>query len=188
MDLSDHLTWLQSGRRITYGPVPMEPGPPGSRHATRAASSTSSGRPRANYISNEFDEPMPYAFMFALGGIAFHGGSLTTPSHGCVHLTIGSAHYYHDTLPIGAEGTWRSSEPRLPWPCRLPSPSGSTPFPDGRPGPYGAEGTSAPQGRVRASGLTTRATVWPRQQDRGSLTLAHRGCECKVVVDEADGG
>jgi L,D-transpeptidase catalytic domain len=103
VDLSDHLTWLQSGRRITYGPVPMEPGPPGSRHATPRGIFHVQWKAGANYISTEFDEPMPYAVFFAPGGIAFHGGSLTTPSHGCVHLTIGSAHYYHDTLPIGAE-------------------------------------------------------------------------------------
>jgi lipoprotein-anchoring transpeptidase ErfK/SrfK len=48
-------------------------------------------------------EPMPYAVFFAQGGIAFHGGSLTRPSHGCVHLRIGSARYYHDHLPVGAE-------------------------------------------------------------------------------------
>jgi lipoprotein-anchoring transpeptidase ErfK/SrfK len=103
VDLSDHLTWLQSGRRVTYGPVPMEPGPPGSRHATPRGIFHVQWKAGANYISTEFDDPMPYAVFFAPGGIAFHGGSLTSPSHGCVHLTIGSAHYYHDTLPIGAE-------------------------------------------------------------------------------------
>ncbi len=57
----------------------------------------------AYYISTEFHEPMPYAVFFAPGGIAFHGGSLTMPSHGCIHLDIGSARYYHDHLPVGAE-------------------------------------------------------------------------------------
>ena len=103
VDLSDHLTWLQSGRRISYGPVPMEPGPPGTRNETPRGTFHVQWKAGPNYISTEFDEPMPYAVFFAPGGVAFHGGSLTTPSHGCVHLTIGSAHYYHDTLPIGAE-------------------------------------------------------------------------------------
>ena len=103
VDLSDHLTWLQSGRRIAYGPVPMEPGPPGTRNATPPGIFHVQWKAGVNYISTEFDEPMPYAVFFAPGGIAFHGGSLTTPSHGCVHLTIGSARYYHDHLPIGAE-------------------------------------------------------------------------------------
>ncbi len=57
----------------------------------------------ANFMSNEFHEPMPYAVFFAPGGIAFHGGSLTEPSHGCIHLDIGSARYYNDHLPVGAE-------------------------------------------------------------------------------------
>ena len=55
------------------------------------------------YISTEYNEPMPWAVFFAPGGIAFHGGSLTTPSHGCVHLTVPNAHYYNEHLPVGAE-------------------------------------------------------------------------------------
>jgi lipoprotein-anchoring transpeptidase ErfK/SrfK len=101
--LSDHLTWLQSGRRITYGPVHMEPGTPGTRQATPRGIFHVEWKAGANYISTEFHEPIPYAVFFARGGIAFHGGSLTMPSHGCVHLNIGSARYYHDHLPIGAE-------------------------------------------------------------------------------------
>ena len=102
VDLSDHLTWLQSDGRITYGPVLMEPGPPGTRRATLRGTFHVQWKAGANYISTEYDEPMPYAVFFAPGGVAFHGGSLTTPSHGCVHLDIGSARYYHDHLPIGA--------------------------------------------------------------------------------------
>ncbi len=98
-DLSARLTWLQSDGAITYGPVRMEPGlprtPRGTFHVEWKAG--------AHYISTEFHEPMPYAVFFAPGGIAFHGGSLTMPSHGCIHLDIGSARYYHDHLPVGAE-------------------------------------------------------------------------------------
>jgi lipoprotein-anchoring transpeptidase ErfK/SrfK len=46
---------------------------------------------------------MPWATFFAAGGIAFHGGSLTDASHGCVHLTVANAHYYNQHLPVGAE-------------------------------------------------------------------------------------
>ena len=98
-DLSARLTWLQSDGTITYGPVRMEPGlprtPRGTFHVEWKAG--------AHYISTEFHEPMPYAVFFAPGGIAFHGGSLTAPSHGCIHLDIGSARYYDDHLPVGAE-------------------------------------------------------------------------------------
>ncbi len=103
MDLNDHLTWLQSGGRITYGPVPMEPGPPGTRQATPRGTFHVQWKAGANYISTEYHVPIPYAVFFAPGGVAFHGGSLATPSHGCVHLDTGSARYYHDHLPTGAE-------------------------------------------------------------------------------------
>jgi hypothetical protein len=103
VDLGDHLTWLQSDGRITYGPVRMEPGPPGTQHETPRGTFHVEWKGGANYVSNEYHEPMPYAVFFAPGGVAFHGGSLTTASHGCVHLNIDSARYYHDHLSVGAE-------------------------------------------------------------------------------------
>jgi lipoprotein-anchoring transpeptidase ErfK/SrfK len=103
VDLSDHLTWLQSGGHITYGPVRMEPGPPGTRHATPRGTFHVQWKAGADYISTEYHEPMPYAVFFAPGGVAFHGGSLTKHSHGCVHLSRSNAQYYHAHLPIGAE-------------------------------------------------------------------------------------
>jgi lipoprotein-anchoring transpeptidase ErfK/SrfK len=103
VDLKNHLTWLQSDGHVTYGPVSMEPGPPGTRQATPRGTFHVQWRAGANYISTEYHVPIPYAVFFAPGGVAFHGGSLDTPSHGCVHLDIGSARYYHDHLPTGAE-------------------------------------------------------------------------------------
>jgi lipoprotein-anchoring transpeptidase ErfK/SrfK len=103
VDLADHLTWLQSGGQISYGPVRMEPGSPGTPNATPRGTFRVSWKAGPHLVSNEYDEPMPYAVFFAPGGVAFHGGSLTKPSHGCVHLTIANAHYYNDHLPIGAE-------------------------------------------------------------------------------------
>ena len=98
-DLSADITWLQSNGTITYGPVRMKPGlprtPRGTFHVEWKAG--------AQFMSNEFHEPMPYAVFFAPGGIAFHGGSLTKKSHGCIHLDIDSARYYNDHLPVGAE-------------------------------------------------------------------------------------
>lgn len=102
VDLPLHLTWLQSGGRVSYGPVRMEPGPPGSAHATPRGTFHVAWKAGAHYISTEFGDPMPWAVFFAPGGVAFHGGSLTKPSHGCVHLRIATARYYHDHLPIGA--------------------------------------------------------------------------------------
>jgi len=103
VDLTDHITWLQTDGRISYGPVPMEPGPPGTSHRTPRGTFHVQWKAGPDYVSTEYNEPMPYAVFFAPGGIAFHGGSLTKASHGCVHLDIGNARYYHDHLPIGAE-------------------------------------------------------------------------------------
>jgi lipoprotein-anchoring transpeptidase ErfK/SrfK len=100
-NLSAHLTWLQAGGRITYGPVPMEPGaagdptPRGIFHVAWKAG--------PHYISTSYGVPIPYAVFFAVGGIAFHQGSLTTSSHGCIHLTMAAARYYNEHLPVGAE-------------------------------------------------------------------------------------
>jgi len=100
-DLTDRLTWLQSGGRIIYGPVPMEPGGPGDptpRGIFRVA-----WKAGAHYISTSYGVPIPYAVFFAPGGIAFHQGSLTTSSHGCIHLTMAAARFYNEHLPAGAE-------------------------------------------------------------------------------------
>jgi hypothetical protein len=103
VDLTRHLTWLQSAGRVTFGPVGAEPGPPGSAHATPRGTFQVSWKAGRDFVSNIYNEPMPWAVFFAPGGIAFHGGSLTTPSHGCVHLTDQNARYYNDHLPVGAE-------------------------------------------------------------------------------------
>jgi L,D-transpeptidase catalytic domain len=103
VDLTRHITWLQSGGQVTFGPVKAEPGPPGSAHATPRGTFQVSWKAGPNYVSDIYNEPMPWAVFFAPGGIAFHGGSLTNPSHGCVHLTTANARYYNEHLPIGAE-------------------------------------------------------------------------------------
>jgi lipoprotein-anchoring transpeptidase ErfK/SrfK len=103
VDLARHLTWLQSAGRVTFGPVRAEPGPPGSAHATPRGTFEVSWKAGPDFVSNIYHEPMPWAVFFAPGGIAFHGGSLATPSHGCVHLTVADAHYYNQHLPDGAE-------------------------------------------------------------------------------------
>jgi hypothetical protein len=103
VDLARHITWLQVNGKIAFGPVRMEPGKPGGQHPTPRGTFWVSYKVGPSFMSNIYNEPMPWATFFAPGGIAFHGGSLTTWSHGCVHLTDSSAHYYNEHLPIGAE-------------------------------------------------------------------------------------
>ena len=81
----------------------MEPGKPGSQHQTPRGTFRVEWKAGPSLVSNIYHEPMPWATFFAAGGIAFHGGSLTEWSHGCVHLTDQNAHYYNQHLPIGAE-------------------------------------------------------------------------------------
>jgi hypothetical protein len=103
VDLSRHLTWLQSSGEVAFGPVRMEPGPPGTANATPRGTFTVLWKGGPNVISNIYDEPMPWAVQFTSDGVAFHAGSLTAPSHGCVHLTMANAHYYNQHLAIGAK-------------------------------------------------------------------------------------
>jgi lipoprotein-anchoring transpeptidase ErfK/SrfK len=103
VDLDRHVTWLQSDGRVTFGPVQMEPGKPGSKHQTPVGAFQVAWKAGPSYQSNIYHEAMPWATFFAAGGIAFHGGSLTAWSHGCVHLTDSNAHYYNEHLPIGAK-------------------------------------------------------------------------------------
>ncbi len=104
VDLTRHLTWLQSDGKVSFGPVRMEPGKPGSGpHATPAGTFQVQWKAGPGFVSDIYNEPMPWATFFAPGGVAFHGGSLTNWSHGCVHLAVANAHYYNQHLPIGAE-------------------------------------------------------------------------------------
>lgn len=100
-DLSGHLTWLQSGGKIIFGPVRMEPG--GDGELTPRGIFHVAWKAGPHYISTSYGVPIPYAVFFAADGVAFHAGSLTKPSHGCIHLTLGAARYYNQHLPVGAE-------------------------------------------------------------------------------------
>jgi hypothetical protein len=102
VDLTRHITWLQAAGRVTFGPVQMEPGEPESAHQTPRGTFQVAWKAGPSFQSDTYHEPMPWAVFFAPGGIAFHGGSLTAWSHGCVHLTVANAHYYNEHLPIGA--------------------------------------------------------------------------------------
>ena len=103
VDLDEHITWLQTNGKVTYGPIQMEPGPPGTPHATPTGTFSVEWKAGPLYKSTLYDEIIPWAVFFAPGGIAFHAGSLTKGSHGCVHLTLDAARYFNQHLPVGAE-------------------------------------------------------------------------------------
>lgn len=95
------ISWLQHDGKITYGPVPIMPGASGKWETPQGSYQVEWKAP--DFVSSEFDEPMPNSVFFAPGGIAFHQGPLAQVSHGCVHLSKQAAQYYFDNLPVGAK-------------------------------------------------------------------------------------
>jgi lipoprotein-anchoring transpeptidase ErfK/SrfK len=84
---------------VVYGPVGITTGrpgfrtPPGTFHVQWKD---------IDHLSKEFNNaPMPYSVFFN-GGMAFHAGSLTVQSHGCVHLSTAAAKTYFNSLAVGA--------------------------------------------------------------------------------------
>lgn len=107
VDLSTKTAWLQDGGQVSYGPVPMLPGaetglaPPGPTSSATPTGAFHVLRKKADAVSSEFGDPMPDAVFFAPGGIAFHEGSLTTSSHGCIHLPPTASTTFFDRLRVG---------------------------------------------------------------------------------------
>ncbi len=87
VDLSHERAWLQSGGAVTYGPVSITSGRKGFR--TPAGTFTAYWFDKDHKSSIYDNAPMPNSVFFN-GGIAFHQGSLSQQSHGCIHLS-GSA-------------------------------------------------------------------------------------------------
>jgi lipoprotein-anchoring transpeptidase ErfK/SrfK len=98
IDLSANKSWLLSDGEVAYGPVPITHGRPG--YLTPPGTFTV-GWKDIDHLSSEFDNaPMPYSVFFN-GGIAFHEGSLSDLSHGCIHLSNSAARTYYESLDVG---------------------------------------------------------------------------------------
>ncbi|ANN14562.1 hypothetical protein SD37_02075 [Amycolatopsis orientalis] len=97
VDLSALKTWLLQDGKVIYGPVKQLPGKKG--HATPTGVFHVSAKVK-NYHSKAFDAPMPNSVFF-LPGIAFHTGSLSVYSHGCIHLSAAASQKYFTTLQSG---------------------------------------------------------------------------------------
>ena len=98
VDISAKKAWLISGGQVVYGPVPITTGRKG--HATPTGMFHVLSKEKMHY-SKEFDNaPMPNSVFFYPGD-AFHTGSLSTPSHGCVHLSSTASLKFFNTLSVG---------------------------------------------------------------------------------------
>jgi lipoprotein-anchoring transpeptidase ErfK/SrfK len=97
VSVSRKRAWLvRDGRVVLSAPIttgrPGERTSPGTFHVTWKD---------ADHRSSEFnDAPMPWSVFFD-GGIAFHTGSLSRQSAGCVHLSDSAARTFFRTLHVG---------------------------------------------------------------------------------------
>ncbi|MGW2211889.1 L,D-transpeptidase family protein [Streptomyces sp. NPDC001781] len=101
VDLTLQLSWIQDGRKLVYGPVPVRTGR--DKYETRTGLKKIYWRD-IDHVSNLYDVPMPYSQFFD-GGQAFHsvGLSMWNPpgSHGCVNMTTKDAKKYWSLLKNG---------------------------------------------------------------------------------------
>lgn len=96
--LSTNQAWLIRNGKAVYGPVKITHGrkgwltPPGTFNVSFK---------NADHKSSLFDDaPMPNSVFFN-GGIAFHEGSLSQLSHGCIHLSSSASERFFDALSVG---------------------------------------------------------------------------------------
>jgi lipoprotein-anchoring transpeptidase ErfK/SrfK len=99
IDLSAQRAWLMDGKgHVTYGGASITSGRPGYRTPVGVYRVTWKD---IDHWSKEFNGPMPYSVFFTRSGIAFHEGSLSVPSHGCIHLSHAAAVRFFNRLQPG---------------------------------------------------------------------------------------
>ncbi|MET9075164.1 L,D-transpeptidase [Streptomyces sp. NPDC004232] len=101
VNLTLQLSWIQDGKKVVYGPVPVRTGRKG--YVTRTGLKKVYWRD-LHHVSTVYNVPMPYSQFFD-GGQAFHsvGLSMWNPpgSHGCVNMTTKDAQTYWSLLRTG---------------------------------------------------------------------------------------
>ena len=98
VDLSAHKAWILQGGKVVYGPVPMLPGRKG--YATPTGTFRVLSKEKV-HLSKEFDNAPMNNSVFFYPGDAFHTGSLSVYSHGCIHLSAGASLKFFNTLHLG---------------------------------------------------------------------------------------
>jgi peptidoglycan hydrolase-like protein with peptidoglycan-binding domain len=101
VDLRRQLLWVQKGKRVVFGPVPVRSGKAGYR--TRTGWFKVYWKHK-NHWSTLYNTPMPYSQFFS-GGQAFHAiyGSVYSPpgSRGCVNMRLADARTLWSRLSTG---------------------------------------------------------------------------------------
>jgi hypothetical protein len=98
VDISAHKAWLLQGGKVVYGPVPMLPGRKG--YATPTGTFRVLSKEKM-HLSKEFDNAKMPNSVFFYPGDAFHTGSLSVYSHGCIHLSASASLKFFNTLHVG---------------------------------------------------------------------------------------
>jgi L,D-transpeptidase catalytic domain len=105
VDLDSQRAWLIQNGKIFRGPVKIASG--GNGKATPVGHSLRVYRKDKDHLSEESrlpngqPAPMPWSVFFEDGGIAFHSGSPTRSSAGCIHLEPADAEAWFNYLQIG---------------------------------------------------------------------------------------
>ncbi|MDX3763311.1 L,D-transpeptidase family protein [Streptomyces sp. AK02-04a] len=101
VNLTLQLTWIQDGKKLVYGPVPVRTGRDG--YETRTGLKKIYWR-HIDHVSTLYNVPMPYSQFFD-GGQAFHSVNLSVwsppGSRGCVNMTRKDAKRYWSLLRTG---------------------------------------------------------------------------------------
>jgi lipoprotein-anchoring transpeptidase ErfK/SrfK len=99
VSIATRQAWLIENGQVVLGPVKIMPGRPGYRTPVGTFHVLSKS---AHFWSTAFNAPMPDSVFF-LPGFAFHIGSLSVFSHGCVHLSASAGATFFNTLHVGDE-------------------------------------------------------------------------------------
>ncbi|WP_425442525.1 L,D-transpeptidase [Streptomyces colonosanans] len=101
IDLTHQLTWVQKGKKVIYGPVPVRTGAAG--YKTRTGWHRIFWKHK-NHWSSLYGTPMPYSQFFS-GGQAFHAVDDDIDSgdgsYGCVNLRPAEARKLWGVLKVG---------------------------------------------------------------------------------------
>ena len=105
VDLESQRAWLFSDGAIVRGPVKVASGGNGKAtpigHSLRVYRKDAQHKSLESRLKNGQPAPMPWSVFFADGGIAFHSGSPSRSSSGCIHLNDPDAQAWFNYLAVG---------------------------------------------------------------------------------------
>jgi hypothetical protein len=105
VDLDSQRAWLFADGAIVRGPVKVASGGNGKAtpvgHSLRVYRKDATHKSLESRLPNGQPAPMPWSVFFADGGIAFHSGSPSRSSSGCIHLSDPDARAWFNYMAVG---------------------------------------------------------------------------------------